>query len=375
MSRTTAGLWVLLMASSGVGYACGSSDESAFANGAPDERGSDASAGEPADNGAFGAGKDVGLTDNAVILVHAAKSQPYRLCFASELDRRPLPDSQVMPEANVVGVEVGSAVRLPPLRGKPGDVYLFDEPLIRAYYPSGKGPTCSNLLSSKPTAQLAIKLGAIDSDFSTGVHLLALTGCAANTPVATYSTDECGADWTPAKGNLALKELELGATPRSSSSVLPTQVINLSQALETERAAKGSVSVTFGPLVGTTPKPVTVATDLPLFGKPAPAVSLPFDLDAATVYDTLGFQVRVTGGDAGTETVLSQSLLEVQRLSSPRDVPTSFYSVASSYVLLVLGDPTLPDGGREADNLKSLHLVAIPVVEPKADAGADAQAP
>src|SRR5688572_28450886 len=79
-------------------------------------------------------------TDNAVILVHAAGMPAYRLCFENEPDLRPQPDQETTPEANVVGVEVGSAVRLAPLRGKPGKIHVFNEALIRAY--AGTGLSC-----------------------------------------------------------------------------------------------------------------------------------------------------------------------------------------------------------------------------------------
>ena len=58
-----------------------------------------------------------------------------------------------MPNANVVGVEVGSAVRIAPLKkGAPGVVYLLSEPVIRASYPPGvtNGPTCDTMINVPP---------------------------------------------------------------------------------------------------------------------------------------------------------------------------------------------------------------------------------
>src|SRR5262245_40618969 len=51
-----------------------------------------------------------GPTATGVLLVHAAGFPSFRLCFEHFPDQAPQPDENVMPEANVVGVEVGSLV-------------------------------------------------------------------------------------------------------------------------------------------------------------------------------------------------------------------------------------------------------------------------
>src|SRR5688572_20747864 len=53
-------------------------------------------------------------TGSGVVVVHSAAFPSFRLCFSNHLGLRPQPDSTVMPEANLVGVEVGSAVRINP---------------------------------------------------------------------------------------------------------------------------------------------------------------------------------------------------------------------------------------------------------------------
>ena len=72
--------------------------------------------------------------------------------------------------------------------------------------------------------------------------------------------------------------------------------------------------------------------------------------------------------------VLDQTLEQVQAISAPRELPTTYFGIASNYALLLLGDPAprLFDGGADTDGRRALHLVAIPVIDPKADAGADA---
>jgi hypothetical protein len=71
----------------------------------------------------------------------------------------------------------------------------------------------------------------------------------------------------------------------------------------------------------------------------------------------------------------------VQEQSSPLDVPSTYYRVASNYALLLLGDPrvtpTFTDGGPnpQYDQRKGVHVIAVPVLDPeRADAGSDATA-
>lgn len=383
MSRTKLGLSAVLMALSGLAYACGSADLSSFGG----DRNSASTGGTGGADAGTGFGpapsaagdKEGAPVDNAVILVHAAKSQAFRICFEKEVDRRPQPDSTVMPEANVVGVEVGSAVRLEPLRGAPGQVYLFEEPLIRAFYPAfggaGAGPTCKNLLENSNLQQLAQPLGTIETDLSTGVHLLVVRGCPSDSPIKKYSAAECGAGWTAAKGNLGVKEITLPGAKRPSDGILPAQVVNLSQPLQAARAGR-DVVVTFGDLGKPSAEHAPVVSNPALFGNAEPGQ--PADLTYASsdiaVYGTFGFRVSLAAADAGAgsgTSVLDESLAQIQKLSSPRDLPPTYYAAASNYALLLLGDPDakLADGGPDDDPRRSLHFLAVPVIEPKTDAG------
>ena len=386
--RTSVGLSALLIALSGLAYACGSADLSSFAadtqnpTGAGERTGGDAGAFSPAATGA----SDLGPTDNAVILVHAAKSQAFRLCFEHEVDRRPQPDSELMPEANVVGVEVGGAVRLPALRGAPGQVILFEEPSIRASYPTfggaGVGPSCEELINGDSAAYAQV-LGTIDTDLSRGVHLLVVTGCPTDSILRKFSAAQCGAGWVaglPAnggKGNLGVKEITLAGAARPASGTLPAQVVNLSLPLESARAGRDLV-VTFGPLDQPSTSHVPVATNPKLFGSAEPSfpAQLAYASNDTAVYGSLGFRVTFASGtgDAAADTkVLDESLADIQKSSSPRDIPPSYYATASNYALLVLGDPNakLADGGPDTDDRRALHVLAVPVLEPKSDGGAD----
>ncbi|MEA2747576.1 MAG: hypothetical protein QOI41_1719 [Myxococcales bacterium] len=384
-TQTTLGL---LLAVSGALYACGQAGLSGFDVPTGTERN------PSADAGGFGAtapapsaGAD-GLVpvDNAVILVHAAKAQSFRLCFEKETDRLPQPDSDVMPEANVVGVEVGAAVRLGPLRGAPGQVILFEEPLIRPFYPqfggAGSGPSCKNLLENMNLKQLGQTIGTITTDLSKGVHLVVVRGCTSDSLISKHSVAECGSDWTAMNGNLGVTEITLSGAQRPSAGILPAQVVNLSQPLEGSRGAR-NVLVSFGDLSTPGASTAAVASSPQVFGAAEPFQPQPLAYDSAdmAVYESHGFRVSLeaaagAGGDAGATTLLDESLARIQKLSSPRDVPSTYYAAASNYALLLLGDPNakLGDGGPDLDDRRNLHFLAVPVIEPKTDGGADSDA-
>jgi hypothetical protein len=383
--RRTLALGVVAAVAFGAVVACGSSvaaNSSFGPGGATDGPSSSADAGAatPASN------LDV---ESAVILVHAAKLPSFRLCFENELDRRPQPDSQLMPEANVVGLDVGNTARLGALRGAPGRVFLFEEGLIRAYYPqfggAGLGPTCELLLSpGNPLAQSALEVGRVDKDLSSGIHLLVVRGCPAKGKLVNFSVEECGSDWTEPKGNLGIAAIELSATRRQAPGRLPVQVVHLSQGLETARVeARRTLDIRFGVLSKKSAELTRVATNPPLFGRavPVPPAELVYTPDDQTIYGTTGFRVSLVasaGVDASADEVLAEATLDhVQRLSSSLDVPTTYFSAASNYVLLLLGDPRakLADGGASTDERERLHWLAIPVVAPKSDAGTDSAAP
>ena len=364
----------------GFGVACGMSSESSFGRSA-DEPGE----GNSAPDGGFGPsatdprGGSVPV-DNAVILVHAAQSPAFRLCFRNELDRRPQPDSDLMPEANVVGVEVGRTIRLGALRGAPGEVFLFDEPLIRAVYPqfggAGQGPTCESLLSaSNPLSKIATSLGTIEKNLQTGVHLLVVRGCPANGPIRSYSAAECGEGWTATNGNLGVTAIELRGSAPPPPGTLAAQVVNLAQPLDSAKASR-DVVVSFGDLATPGATLETVSSNPRLFDPgPLPApVQLRYAAQDPAAYGTTGFRVALVAKDQGaTAVVLDQTLEQVQALSAPLELPSTYFAVASNYALLLLGDPApkLYDGGPDGDDRRALHFLAIPVVQPKPDAGVD----
>ena len=290
----------------------------------------------------------------------------------------PQPDSKVMPSSNVVGVEVGAAVRINPLSGPPGKVFLFDEFAIRqSYGPFGSsGPTCAQLFASTSFAKLAVPLGTVTTDLSKGVHVLVVTGCPASVPARTYTNAECGGDYDPALGNLRVLEQTLSGSTAASPGKLSVQVVQLSAALDFA-VGKEDLSLTFGDLAGATDKQELVSALPPLFAAPLPDVPARVGYESADagIYENTGFRVSIASGDSGSSTLFQKSLAQIQKESASQDLPTTYYAAASNCVLMVLGEPApkLTDGGVDTDERHTLHLIAVPVVEPKpsADGGAD----
>lgn len=337
--------------------ACGDSSESAF--GAPssvaDGGGSSSSSGgSRSDSGTSDAGTPIAA--NGIVIVHAASFGAFRLCFEKHDDRRPIPSSDLLPESNLVGVEVGSAVRIDPIVGAPGKVYAFAVEDIDQYYPPGvAGPTCKNLLAS-PAFGDRHEVGTINDNLSFGVHLLVLRGSVADQ-------------------NLKLEKITLSAFTRPPQT-LPIQVVHLARGLEV-RAANRKIGIGAGLVDG---------GDGGLFLEGAleggvPVPQMPYELDYDPnddgAYATSGFLVTLgapldaglDAGDAGKrEVILAQSLADIQRMSAPRALPGPWFNAGSNYVMLLLGNAEEKDA--QADELERLHFLAVPVAAPPtSDAG------
>ena len=372
MQRTTRNLAATVLLGAGL-LACGSALDSAFGDESSSPSASDSDAGFGGATAAPGA-SGLGPTDNAVILVHAAGLGAFRVCFAGAPNLFPQPDRQTMPDANVVGVEVGTAVRLPPVdTSVKQEVYVYEERPLRLFTAAGGTEVydCQTLLtSSTPGIPKPVAKMTVTTSLAVGVHLLVLSGCGANSLDVSRTTAQCGADFKPDIGNLKLEEIELQGAIRPSAGTLPTQVVHLSQQLELSRADAGAnapLEVRYGP-EGADAGPAartSVATN-PTFLKapnaqPAPVAYDPTD---TPVYAEKGFEVTLGG-----KRLFWQSLADIAKLSSPQALPSSYYAVASNYVLL-RGDPAARGTGDAGpDDLERLHFLVVPVIEPKADGG------
>jgi len=322
---------------------------------------------------------------NALVLVHAASFPAFRVCFEGAAADLPQPSVDLMPDSNVVGVDVGTVVRLAARPETLGHAYVFPESVLRPLYPAfggASGPSCALLLQNGSISKSAVDVGVVTADVSSGVHALVLTGCRAASIDPVASKNRCGAGWNAATGNLSLTTLSLTAYARLGETRLPVQLVQLSPALEM-RAAGRALGLAFGALdggaAGAIPAPF-VEGAVP-FGVAVPNPPAVLDYAAADLgsYATSGIFVTLggavddagmpTGGDAGArETLVVQSLADIQKRSSPRSLPPDWFAAASSYVVLSVGDtdPRLSDGGRDDDPRRALHLLAVPLATPDA---------
>jgi hypothetical protein len=379
------------LAGSILAIACGSSDDAAGFNGVTQDGGSPDGA-AVGDASPFGDAAKA-IEANGIVLVHAAAFPAFRICFEGTPDDQPQPSTELMPESNLVGVDVGTAVRLAP-RATLGKATVFPEAAIRATDPAGGniGPTCNELLNSAAKDN-SLEVGNVSEDLSRGVHVLVLLGCRGSALDPVASAARCGDDWEAskgtAKGNLQLGVISLQAYARPNATQLSVQIVQLSPGLQ-RRAAGRTLGLAFGPLAaidsGTLPAPF-IAGAVP-FGEPIPKPPAVLDYAEADMssYANSGLVVSLGDaiGDGGTaneggveagarELVIAQSLADIQKRSSPRSLPRDWFAIASSYVVLSLGDPDprLADGGRDDDERRALHLLAIPLAAPPSagDAG------
>jgi hypothetical protein len=365
--------------------ACASLDSSAtmsFADaGPPGEAGSTRDGGPPgSDAGPLSPGVVI-IEANALVLVHAAAFPAFRMCFAGAPNDLPQPSVDLMPDSNVVGVDVGTAVRLAARPETLGHAFVFPEAVLRPLYPAfgGAGPSCAQLLANSTIDQSAVDVGEVTASVASGVHALVLVGCRAASIDPMASKARCGADWDAANGNLALRTLTLTAYARSTGETrLPVQLLQLSPSLEGISQGR-ALGLAFGVLEAGAPPPF-VEGAVP-FGEAVPNPPANLDVTAADLasYATSGIFVTLGGalddaglpaaGDSGTrEVLIAESLADIQKRSSPRSLPPDWFSAASSYVLVSVGDtdPRLGDGGRDDDARRGLHLLAVPLATPDA---------
>ncbi len=350
------------LATAGAAFLVACSDASSASSLAP---GYDASAEKPSSDA--GAALPP-LVSEGVLVVHAAAIPAFRLCFESRGDLAPLPVDEIMAESNVVGVDVGSVVRLPNIDDVSGSaVFAFPEQALRTQLlPDGAATIpCSVLLGS--STYKSVRLGQIDADLSSGLHLLAITGSADKPRVVVR---------------------KLVASPRRSPARLPIQLVQLSTSLE-ERAKDGALA--FGVRTADAGTDYVIVEDLP-FGEPYPQQPEEITLPKNDSFATTSLVVQVVrprapdagpsdasvslgpdAGEADVETVLEQSLADTQRLTLPNALPPDFFANLSSFLVLTVGDvvpANEPDAGRDPRSV--LHLLAVPLAVPdeeRRDAG------
>ncbi len=301
-------------------------------------------------------------------VVHGAAFPAIRLCFSGALDRVPLPDTELMPNANVVGVETGSYAKLPALEDV-GTVYVLHERAVRAL-PGGSTVACRELLGDGTTSLVAnidyhvagtlpASLGLLKS------QVLVITGCGGKAFLDRIgaASASCGEGWDPTDGNLNAKLLDLPSLRASTTASAHTvQITHVSPAIDQALAGAG-VRVTFGSIEPGSEGEDVLASDLRLFGASGPSTISIVPSDGR-IYGTHGFHITTPSLDGGAGLDVRRSLAELQDVSAPREIPTSFYAESRNFALLLIGDPSAEkdaDGGVMTSNRRRPQLLALPL--------------
>lgn len=356
--------------------ACGMASESSFASGKAEEAprassGSSSGSGGGADAG-LSSVPGPGLNAKGVVLVHAAQFPSLRVCFEGKLDSKPLPDKTAMPDANVIGMDVGAALRFDPIQANKalGKVYVIEERVIRTRVGAEDTRTCKQLICEQGTTCLRkgsdyVEAGNLTTTTlgASSVEILAITGCGNELTLNALGANsaECGAGWDRVFGNVDAKVLTGLAPVRGGKGQIPVQLVNLAPQLTT---LQGNLEVTFGELTQIGTQKTPVASQPPL-ESPRPAATLSVDTSNETVFATHGFRIERTTG-SGMAFRREPTLADVQDLSAPRDLPDTYYATGRSFALLLLGDPReslKPAAQRDAR--RDVHLVAVPISEPE----------
>ena len=392
--------------------ACAADAEStsAFGDRTPDATAEGgASSGSSSGGGSSGASTPNGPLNSdveGVIVVHASPNLPaFRVCFDGFGQYSARPSNNTMPQSNLPGIDVGSAVHVGSLTknvdgpadpfdagadaakdasadaskdagadaakdasaadasagdgGTNGRVFVFREENIR-----GNDQSCADLLRSKTenadyyTVPLA---AAPQLTQGGGIALVAIQGCVAG---ADATATRCGSELGGKPHNLRARVINV--TPQNKPGVLAVQALFVSDSLR----AADRVELFFGSTPGTQFVDHKAFTASVQDGGSllTPANPQAFELpEAANVFDSQGFRVEVLR--SGKSTVVFQSLAQTQALSDPLNVPSEYYKLPSNFVLLVLGEDQPAD---VSDQNRALHMLAFPVRDPRqfADGGA-----
>jgi hypothetical protein len=396
LSRTRA--LVLLLLAAGAA-ACAASADAAFGTNGESPSGKDDGGSPMGSSGASSSSGGSTPDVDGVIAVHASRNLPaFRLCFSNRPGINPLPDSKLMPQSNVVGVEVGSAVHIGELRlhvqdfpdgGSPKDgggatdaasadsgpaptadagpgtkAYVFREDVLRF-----RSQVCGDLLKD-PSLKAGTDYWPVDFPSNTtvfsnqGVYLIAVEGCVANAGDPQLSADTCGQPFTAGQSNLRINVQSLSA-PKNPGGAFFAQVLVLSDPVRAAIRKKQTANVYFGQLDGKLDR-FDQNNALLENGPPQPRdvpQQFAFPGDQLDSYQKYGIRAEIAQGK------VDQTLARTQELTQPALLPTEFYRLPSNFVVLLLGDPAIA----QTEVGRSLHFLAIPVRDPDqlGDGGAD----
>jgi hypothetical protein len=367
--------------------ACGS----ALSNGAfggPEDGGVGFDSGTVSSDGSFdsgASGPDSSSADSGVplqtgaLFVNAISASPpspldLRLCWkvddaeggagAFSNTDVPFPSGTPAPESNYPAVPIGGATALADASSLVGSNLTIVAIPASAYETLEKNTTppfrCGTVLGSGSnsivgvieTYTFTVPAGIVPGSTS----VIAFAGCPANDPNGSIA--RCGAGWTSASGNLHVDVVPLYPVDAGGGGQLGVQLAQLSPGLAQLAGDAGAV-VSFGPQGATTPV-ATLAGE----GSSAPATAMYLTVGTdAGAYDTLGFGVDVTGSDGGPGHLWMSLEQSLDLAQGPMVNPAVYYSVADTYVVAVVGDPSAahafaPDASFDGTGL---HVLVIPL--------------
>ena len=323
---------------------------------------------------------------NGVMLVHAADFPPMRLCFAGRPDAQPIPNATTMPDANIVGLDIGTGIRLAPIQNdKPlGAVYVIEVDPNRIRNGFDENATCGQLICAPGSGPQCLTAGrdyataGTIADATLGVSrltVLAVKGCGNGFQIDQLGVPqgECGAGYDVLQGNVTVTRIESLDLQQRAPGSLPVQLVNLSNRLAP--GPLGDVRVRYGQLAGDAGDAgdagagaLDVVASKPEVDVPQPSRNLALSSDES-VYGTHGFVIdRSTG--SGNAFEVRASLADVQEDSAPLSLPSDYYASASKYALLLLGDPR----AQQPTDPRRVHLIAVPMTDPADVTGPDAGA-
>lgn len=369
--------------------ACGSesneNDDAGYDGGSP--------SGTSSSGGVFG---DGGRTEQArgVILVHGAAFPSMRVCFSGYPELPPQPDRDVLPQANILGIDTGGLVRLGPMTKPPGEIYVIPQKVKAVVGATEK--SCGEYIKNGAENFEYYKVQSPGLDRPIGVdeaEVIAIVGCGPTVFLGQLGLKEkdCpnfDSEEAHAGGTFEAKVLTLTKTTTATDKQLPMTLINLSAKLSELAPSGQELDVTFGDFdAGATAK---LATDVPakaaLFAENE-SVTLDVDQSTEATFGMFGFRIAYRDADGTASAldaggfVVDQSLATIQESSRSTSNPTSYYVASSNFAFFLLGDPSVrpvfADGGTNPYYARrAVHMLAVPVRDdsystPLADAGAD----
>jgi hypothetical protein len=97
--------------------------------------------------------------------------------------------------------------------------------------------------------------------------------------------------------------------------------------------------------------------------EPASPTLLPLG-SGDTIFGELGIAIAIPGVDAGAGGKLWMSLAQAQQIVRPALAPSAYYGMNGTYVVTVLGDPTIGWNTNGRYNGTGLHVLVLPTAPP-----------